>query len=264
MTAPIVISEGATNITTKKATLVGTVRAMGGLPTTAWFHYAPGPLFLNSSTPSVTITQAWQSYSLEVDVSVTTFINRFRAVAGNTDGVSFGDYIKYWVPQPGKDQEGSPFYIRQREVEWADRDLTLYLWSDVPTTLRLRVSKRPPWKKRGFHFKRGRVFHHSPIVHWAWSWEIPQQEVGDVELHTFTIPYPDQYNTLWMQATGWVDGKISPSRSPFFRYSYTPAVLDLGIYGQPDALDDHVFLEEGTDIVLTYVTETNTIKISRA
>lgn len=262
MAAPRVISEGVASITHEQATFVGMCTSLGGLATVAWFEIQAGPGLWGIVSDSVDVPEARVPFAVDAPVGTTYFTNNFRAVAANADGIDYGAWIRFWVPAKGKEAEGSPFYITQREITWIERQFTLYLWSDVPAHLWAHISYEAPWKKRGFHFKRGRIFHHSPKIYWGYRWSIEQEEDGDVVLHTFIFECPPQWDTYWVQAMGNIDGKHSPSRSPFFRYSVLKEVYSLGIYSEDPPLEDHVSLAEGAGIVLTYNAETNTIIIS--
>lgn len=262
MATPRVITRGVTNITASQATFVGTCRSMGDLATVAWFEIRCELALWQKISESFEITEDWQDFGIDAPVSKTLFVNTFRAVAANADGTDRGDWLKFWVPEPGKESEGSPWYISQHEDTWIKRQLTFYLWSDIPCHLWTHIAISPPWKKRGFHFKRGRIFHHSPKIYWSYKWSIEQEEDGDVVLHTFIFECPPAWDTYWIQAMGDVDGKHSRSRSPFFRVSVLKEVYSLGIYSQEPTLEDHVSLEQGTGIVLTYDADRNVIIIS--
>ena len=202
----------------------------GGLLTECWFKWSKNwPFDIQETPPQLSPPLAGSFGATITDTGIFSTIY-YRACAQNADGYDEGVLIQSWFLLPTKTDQGPPWLPTHQSAAWAGPDIIWTLTTDIPCHLFIRVSDKPPWKQAGTHYKRGVVFHHAPNVYFAWHFEEEQQEPGDTTQHTFQFYFNFSCQTLWWYAYGTVDGKDSPSISPFYHQhylepTYTPACL---------------------------------------
>lgn len=202
-----------------------------------------------------TSTRAWQD---EVKVDV---------VAQNEYGETIGDPVSFWLRPPNDPSKPLPFLIKSVTWEWDE--LTLYFRCTTPQSVYLHalVGPKPPWKKRGAHYKRGTVYKHSPVVHFEYKWQQFQEQSGDTTNHTFIFLFEEHGQTLYWKLRGEIDGKPAASASPFFSataFHPDQYLKDLGIYDSDDVFWGDVRLTAGSGITLQTTGNRTRVQIGKA
>ncbi len=233
MTAPTCVTIAPADPLPDSVHLVGRLKDDGGLPTNGYFEHEWGPLNARYTTAPLPVADPGDTFDSLTPGQTYRWIHRFRAVVSNADDIGYGEWQNFWLPLPTRVAEGSSFYTEYAHGVWVGRALWWFVDTDVACHLTAHISNEPPWKKRGAHFKRGKVFFHSPIVYWGWYFDLEQLESGDTTHHTFTYVLPSQMTEIWIQAIGTVDGKPSPSYTPFFQYIYTTPTYIERCYTSP-------------------------------
>lgn len=119
--------------------------------------------------------------------------------------------------------DGSPFLAYNVTIVGPWDSWVITMRTDISCRLTLHVDNNVPFRKTGEHFKRGVVYMHTPLTFFTPKWHLDQQETGDSRDHTFLWNCKTPYARYTIQATGTVDGRLSPSKSPFFYFKCKPA-----------------------------------------
>lgn len=147
----------------------------------------------------------------------------YFAQVANEDGQDDGLTLHFWFRWKSPPHDGSPFLAYNVTIvgPWDAWVITMH--TDISCHLTLHVDNNVPFRKTGEHFKRGVVYMHTPLTFFTPKWALEQQETGDSLVHTFLWSCKTPYGRYTIQATGTVDGRLSPSKSPFFYFACKPA-----------------------------------------
>ncbi|MBA7569319.1 hypothetical protein ES708_11058 [subsurface metagenome] len=147
----------------------------------------------------------------------------YFAQVANEDGQDNGLTLHFWFRWKSPPHDGSPFLTHNVTIvgPWDTWVITMH--TDISCRLTLHVDNNVPFRKTGEHFKRGVVYMHTPLTFFTPKWALEQQETGDSLVHTFLWSCKTPYGRYTIQATGTVDGRLSPSKSPFFYFACKPA-----------------------------------------
>ena len=223
MAAPTCTTEAPTLIGKDFVTFNGVLVDTGGKACVVRFWYKRRDWPNWSTTP-------WQSggtdgspfsYDL-IDPTVHGQHEHYAQVA-NEDGQDDGLILRYWYRWKITAYDGSPFLVWNVTKTGPFGQWAIVLQTDIPCHLTLWVDNNVPYRKTGEHFKRGVVYMHTPMTFFTPNWQLAQDESGDSITHTFLWTCQKPYGKYTFQATGTVDGRPSPSKSPFYYIACKPA-----------------------------------------
>jgi len=222
MSKPRCYTVGVSELTHSSAKFTGRLLNDGGLPTKLWFGYDGLTKSWHQKTPAWWVPEVpWEKSYVQYGLSYATKHNMF-CCSWNEDGFYYSGNHVFWLPRPLEPDEGSPFLILTGSGVFDNGTYTFLATTDVRCTLYALVGTRKPYINKKIQMDQGVAFRHDPELVFNWKFKILQQEEGDSIGHTFIIPW-EYYNvTYWFLLMGSVDGKVSPSISPFFKFRRLP------------------------------------------
>lgn len=191
---------------------------MGGAPSKFFFMYITWPNLDWHKSPKWNVDydgQEFEWFCSDLNYFGSSF---YFAQVENADGLHFGQHYQFWCPLPTKVDVGSPWLIKLNTGSFINHTYNWLCITDVACTLHVLVGENKPIMSPSTHKARGVVFRHDPRLYFHWQSRRDQHESGDTTTHTFDIPFSCEDHRYWFVALGSVDGKASPSISPFFSF----------------------------------------------
>lgn len=162
------------------------------------------------------------SYSLAYSTDTPKGLHEYWAEVANEDGMDTGLTIPFWYKWRQPPYNGSPFFPFRYQAVGPYEVWTISCQTDICCHMTMHFDNGVPYHKTGEHFKRGKVFLHTPLIYFRPKWSVEQDEPGDSQTHTFHWECKKPYGKYYHQGTATVDGLLSPSKTPFYRIKCKP------------------------------------------
>ncbi|MBA7540987.1 hypothetical protein ES705_33292 [subsurface metagenome] len=222
MAEPTCTTEAPHTIGKTYATLTGVLVDDGGHACVYRFWYMAYKSRTWHTTPWGSCGAPGSTFSAVITpASVVNNYDYFAQVA-NEDGQDDGLTLRFWFRWASPPHDGSPFLVLDVTIVGPWSTWIITMTTDISCHLTLHVDNNVPFRRKGEHFKRGVVYMHTPLTYFTPKWHLEQQETGDSRVHTFLWSCPKPYGRYTIQATGTNDGRLSPSKSPFFYFACKP------------------------------------------
>ncbi|MBA7572838.1 hypothetical protein ES708_14625 [subsurface metagenome] len=223
MAAPQVTTEAPTLIGKDSVTFNAVLVSTGGKACVGRFWYTREHWQGWSPSPWQSLGGDGSSFSHHHTDSTPKRQHQYWAEVANEDGSDTGLVLKFWFKWKQPPYDGSPFFAYQYQAVGPYQLWTITCKTDIACRMTMWFDNGVPYAKTGEHFKRGKVYMHTPLIYFRPKWNVVQEESGDSLTHTFLWTCKKPYGKYFHQGTATVDGRLSPSKTPFYRVRCKPA-----------------------------------------
>ncbi|MBA7574181.1 hypothetical protein ES708_15983 [subsurface metagenome] len=222
MAAPQVTTEAPTLIGKDFVTFNAVLASTGGKACVGRFWYTHQRIRGWSASPWQSLGGDGSSFDYAYSTPTPKGQHEYWAEVANEDGGDTGLTLPFWFRWKQPPYDGSPFFPYNYQAVGPYENWTISCRTDICCHMTMWFDNGVPYRKIGEHFKRGKVFLHTPLIYFRPKWGVVQDEPGDSTTHTFQWQCKKPYGKYYHQATATVDGRLSPSKSPFYRLSCKP------------------------------------------
>ncbi len=222
MADPQVTTEAPTLIGKDFVTFNAVLVSTGGKACVGRFWYTREHWQGWSPSPWQSLGGDGSSFSHDHTDSTPKRQHQYWAEVANEDGMDTGLVLPFWFKWKHPPYDGSPFFAYQYQAVGPYENWTITCKTDIACHMTMWFDNGVPYRKTGEHFKRGVVYMHTPLIYFRPKWAILQQEPGDSRTHTFYWHCKKPYGKYYHQGTAYVDGRLSPSKTPFYRIKCKP------------------------------------------
>ncbi len=223
MAAPQVTTEAPTLIGKEFVTFNAVLVSTGGKACVGRFWYTHERIRGWSASPWQSLGGDGSSFDYAYSTATPKGQHEYWAEVANEDGSDVGLVLPFWFKWKQPPYDGSPFLAYQYQAVGPYENWTITCRTDIACHMTMWFDNGVPYRKTGEHFKRGKVFLHTPLIYFRPKWAVLQEEAGDTITHTFKWQCKKPYGKYYHQGTAYVDGRLSPSKTPFYRVSCKPA-----------------------------------------